>query len=126
VLPAGQALARGVPAAAAPGCGRVAGGGGGSKKPRLRLRLRLRCTPSGLRAGATVSGARVRRVDFYVRGRRVARDGRAPFTRVVQRPARTRHRVRIAARAAVKGRPSLSAARTTRGCLARRGASFAG
>jgi dienelactone hydrolase len=127
VLPAGQVLAPGVSATAAPGCGRVAGGGGGGGgAKRVRLLLRLRCTPSGLRATATVRGARARRVDFYVRGRRVARDRRAPFTRVVQRPARTPRRVRVGARAAIRGRPSVRATRASRGCSARRSASFAG
>jgi hypothetical protein len=115
-----------VPATAAPGCGRVAGGGSAGGRPKLRLLLRLSCSPSGLRATATVPGARVRRIDFYVRGRRVARDRRAPFTRIVQRPVGVAREVRIAARAAIKGRPSVSATRATRGCRARRGASFAG
>jgi hypothetical protein len=92
----------------------------------VRLRLHLRCTPSGLRATATAPGARIRRVDFYVSGRRVARDLRAPFTRIVQRPVRMRRRVRIAARAAIEGRPSLRATRVTLGCRARRGAASAG
>jgi hypothetical protein len=121
VVPAGQALAPGVSAAAAPGCGRPAGGGG-----RPRLRLALRCTGAGLRATATVRGARARRVDFYVGGRRVARDRRAPFSRVVERPVQRPARVRVVARAAIAGAHSIRAARSGRGCRVRRGASFTG
>jgi hypothetical protein len=85
---------------------------------RPRLRLRLRCTSRGTRARATVRGARASRVDFFVRGRRVARDRQRPFSRVVLKPGRTRHRVRIVARAAINGRVGVRAARWTRGCRA--------
>jgi LVIVD repeat len=50
---------------------------------RLRLRVRRRC---GRRARLSVRGAdrrRVRRVEFVLRGRRVARDRRPPFSRRV-------------------------------------------
>ncbi|MEA2466265.1 MAG: type transport system ATP-binding protein [Thermoleophilaceae bacterium] len=92
----------------------VAGQGRGSARPRLRLRLR--CTARGTRASATVARGRARRVDFFARGRLVARDRRRPFTRIVLRPGRTRHRVRISARAAIKGGRSVRAVRSTRGC----------
>jgi hypothetical protein len=121
VVPAGQALAPGVSAATAPGCGRRAGGGSGP-----RLRLALRCTGAGLRATATVRGGRARRVDFYVRGRRVARDRRAPFSRIVERPVRSPAAVRVVARAAIAGARSIRAGRSGRGCRVRRGASFTG
>jgi hypothetical protein len=81
-----------------------------------RLRLGLRCTRAGLRATATAPGARVRRVDFYVRGRRVARDRRAPFRRTVVRRGGRRHRVRVTARAAIAGQPALRATRSARTC----------
>jgi hypothetical protein len=83
-----------------------------------RMRLRLRCTGRGTRATATVSGAHARRVDFFARGRLVARDRRRPFRHIVLKPGRTRRPVRIVARAAVKGLPSLNVARRTRGCRA--------
>ena len=83
------------------------------------LRLRLRCTRKGTRATARVSGARAQRVDFYARGRRVARDRRRPFSRIVLRPGRTRHKVKIAAKAAIRGKRAIRASRTTRGCRAR-------
>jgi dienelactone hydrolase len=114
VVPAGQTP---VPAAQTPGPA-------ANPKPG-RLRLRLRCSRGAVRAAATVSGARARRVDFFARGRRVARDRRPPFVRVVLH-GRLRHRVRIAATAAIKGSRSLRASRSTRGCRARRGARFTG
>jgi hypothetical protein len=120
-VPAGQALAPGVSAAPAPRCGRPAGGGG-----RPRLRLVLRCTAAGLRATATVHGARARRVDFYVRGRRVARDRRPPFSRIVERPVHGPTRIRVVARAAIAGARSIHTVRSGRGCRVRRGASFTG
>jgi hypothetical protein len=82
-----------------------------------RLRLKLRCTRAGLGATATVSGARVRRVDFYAGGRRVARDRRAPFSRtVMRRRGARRPKVRIMARAALVGERSVRATRTARSC----------
>ena len=107
IVPPGQSLAPGVRATAAPGCGAGA---------RPRLRLRLRCVPAGLRATAVVRGARARRVDFYVRGRRVARDRRRPFRRIVLPRDWRPRKFRIAARAAIKGRPALRAAKRTHGC----------
>jgi predicted acyl esterase len=95
-------------------------------RPMVRLRLRVLCTRGGTRAVAAVVGARARRVDFFVRGRLVARDRRPPFSRLVLPPGRTRHSVRIAARAAIKGRASVRISRPTRGCRARRGARFTG
>jgi hypothetical protein len=66
-----------------------------SGRPRLRLRVRYpraqAARRAGCRATVTVTGAdrgRIRRVDFVVHGRRVARDTRAPFTRSLQRPRR--------------------------------------
>lgn len=106
VVPAGQTL---VPGAAA------------RPRHRARLRLRLRCTRRGLRARATVRRGRARRVDFFVRGRRVARDTKRPFRRIVLRPARARHRVRVVARASIKGGRTVRASRVSRGCR-RRGA----
>jgi hypothetical protein len=120
MVPAGQALAPGVPAAAAPGCGR-------RTKPAPRLRLGLRCTRAGLRATATTTAAaRVRRVDFLAAGRRVASDRRRPFSRVVVPPARARRRVAIAARARLASGRTLRAGRRARTCRARRGARFTG
>jgi hypothetical protein len=88
-------------------------------RARVRLRLRLRCTARGTRATATVTGARARRVDFFARGRRVARDRKRPFSRIVLRPGRTRHKVRIRARAALTAGRAVAASRTTRGCRSR-------
>jgi hypothetical protein len=85
-------------------------------RDRPRLRLRIRCTGGGTRATATVRGARARYVDFFARGRLVARDRRRPFSRLVLKPGRTRHPVRIVARAAITGRVSIRKARSTRGC----------
>jgi hypothetical protein len=85
--------------------------------------LSLRCTEKGTLATATVGDARVRRVDFYVRGRLVGRDRRAPFRRIVLRPGRTRFPVRIGARAVLTGAPILQTHLLTRGCRARRRAS---
>jgi acetyl esterase/lipase len=87
-------------------------------RPRPRLRLRLRCTRRGTRATATVSGARARRVDFYARGRKVARDRRRPFSRIVLRPGRTHHKVKIAAKAAITAKRAVRGSRSTRGCRA--------
>jgi hypothetical protein len=119
VIPAGQELAPGVSAAAARGCG-----GGGRR--RVRLALRLRCTAAGLRATAVVHGARARRVAVYAAGRRVATDRRAPFTSIVLRPGTARLPARIRARAVLAGGRTVRATRTTRGCRARRSASFTG
>ena len=102
VRPPGQSLARGTARRAARGCGR-----------RVRLRLRLRCVARGVRAKAIVRGARARRVDFYVAGRRVARDRRRPFRRTL--PAR-RGRTRVTARAKLRNGRRLRATRTARGC----------
>jgi hypothetical protein len=101
-LPAGQTLAPGVRRAAALGC----------------LRLRLSCTPLGLRATATIRGARARRVDFYANGRRVATDRRRPFTRIVVRGSKARQAARIGATAAIKGGRTVRAAKRSRGCSA--------
>jgi hypothetical protein len=109
VIPAGQTP---VPSAA----------GTPRPRPRARLRLRLRCTSRGTRATATVTGGRARRVDFSSGGRLVARDTRPPFTRLF----RNRHRIRIAATAAIRGAPSLRAVRSAPGCRPRRSAQFAG
>jgi hypothetical protein len=109
VVPAGGGqLAPGVSAQAAPGCG----GGAGAASRRPRLRLRLRCVPSGVRATATVHGARARRVDFYAGHRHAASDRRAPFTRVVH----TRKRLRIRARAVISATRTLRAGRRAPAC----------
>jgi hypothetical protein len=84
--------------------------------PRARLRLRLRCTRSGLRATATVRGARVRHVDFYVGARRVARDRRAPFRRIVRGRGVRRAKGRVEARAALVNGGTRRAARAARRC----------
>ena len=89
---------------------------GGAAGPRRRVRLALRCTRRGLRARASLAGARVRRVDFHVNGRRVARDARPPFARTVLRPRAKRRRVRVTARAAVVGERSARTTRTVRAC----------
>jgi predicted acyl esterase len=114
-LPPGQSLAPGVRRAAAPGCGSGGKGGRGSR-PRPRLRLSLRCTDAGVRATAVLRGARARRVDFYVHGRRVARDARAPFGRLVLRPGQARRRARVVAKASITGGRSVSAVKWARGC----------
>ena len=97
VRPPGQELARGA-AGAAP-CNE------GIAPRRLQLRLRLRCARKGLRAVASVPGARVRRIDFLIRGRRVARDARAPFRRTIRR--HVRRGTRVVARASLRGLPSV-------------------
>ncbi len=99
VLPAGQSAAPGIEPA------------------RRRVRLRLRCTRSGLRATASVPGARVRRVDFYVDGRARARDRRAPFTKTL---AIRRKRGRVTARASLVGERSVRKTRRVRRCVPRR------
>jgi dienelactone hydrolase len=121
VVPDGQTLAPGVRAGAAAGCA-GAGGGAGGRTPRLRLRLR--CTARGLRARALVS--RARHVDFSVRGRRVARDRRAPFTAVVLRGRRARSRPRITATASFTGARRVTASRRAPGCRSRSGPAFTG
>jgi hypothetical protein len=97
VLPAGQQAAPGVTPA------------------RRRVRLKLRCSRRGWRATASVPGARVRRVDFYVNGRRVARDRQAPFTRTL-RVRRGRKPIRITARASLAGERAVRVSRRVRRC----------
>jgi hypothetical protein len=63
-----------------------------------------------------VRGARVQRVDFLLSGRRVARDTRAPFLRSLRR----RGRVRVTARASLRGRPSVRATARSPRCARRR------
>lgn len=106
VLPKGQGLAPGVPATAAPGCGRG----------QPHLGLRLSCAATGLRATALLRGTRARRVDFYVGSRLVASDRQPPFTRIVQHPTSSRQLVKVGARAAIAGASTLSATRSSRGC----------
>ena len=75
---------------------------------RLRLRVRRRC---GGPVRLSVRGAdrrRVRRVDFVLRGRRVARDRRAPFSRRVA-AGRAGRRVRAVATVADGSRVPLAA-----------------
>jgi dienelactone hydrolase len=110
--PDGQPLAPGISPRAARGCR------AGSASPRLRLRLR--CVARGVRATASVRGARARRVDFYVGRRRVARDRRRPFTRTL--PARGRS-TRVTAWATLRDGRRLRARRTVRRCS---GPRFAG
>jgi hypothetical protein len=109
IVPAGQALAVGV---AARGGGPCRAGAPRVRRPRLHLRLW--CTRRGLRASATVPGARVRRIDFLVAGRRIARDTRAPFRRTVRR--RSLRRVRVTARASLRGTPSVRATKLAPRC----------
>jgi len=101
VLPAGQSAVPGVTPA------------------RRRVRLKLRCTRSGWRATATVPGARVRRIDFYVNGRAAAADRKAPFTRTL-RMRRGRAHVRITARASLAGERAVRGTRRVRRCSSRR------
>jgi predicted acyl esterase len=91
----------------------------GARKPVRRVRLRTRCTRRGLRASASVRGARVRRMDFHVNGRRVARDRRGPFTRTILRPRARRRVVRVTARAAIAGERSARGTRRVRACSRR-------
>jgi X-Pro dipeptidyl-peptidase (S15 family) len=112
IVPPGQVLAVGVPTAGGAPCV-----GTPPRARPARLRLSLRCVRGALRAAATARGVRIRRVDFFVRGRRVARDGRAPFARRVLR--RPRGRVTIAARAVLRGGQVLRASRRARGCRRR-------
>jgi hypothetical protein len=108
VAPPGQALVAASEEVAA--CGPAA-------TPRgPRMVLRLRCGRRGVVASATVRGARVRRVDFLLSGRRVARDTRAPFLRSLRR----RGRVRVTARASLRGRPSVRATARSPRCARRR------
>jgi predicted acyl esterase len=89
-----------------------------SRRPRLRLRLR--CRRRGLRARATITGARARRVDFYVRGHRVARDRRRPFTRIVLHGRKARAKPRITAKALLKGDRTARASKRAPSCRVRR------
>jgi hypothetical protein len=67
-----------------------------------------------------VPGARARRIDFYVNGRRRARDRRAPFARTVMGPRARRAKLRITARASLAGERSVRATRHVRACRPRR------
>jgi hypothetical protein len=81
-----------------PGAKAPAGGSGGRKGLR-RLRLHVRRLGRGRRARVRVLGGGtrlVRRVDFYRGRKRVARDRRRPFRKVVRvGPGRVRMRARI-------------------------------
>jgi hypothetical protein len=81
-----------------PGAGPGASGPTGGRRGLRRLRLHVRRL-SRRRARVRVMGGGtrlVRRVDFRVRGRRVARDRRRPFRRVIRvGPRRVRVRARI-------------------------------
>ena len=113
----------GPPASAPRGC-----------NPRLRLTLRLRYRRGRTRGGrrcargpvrATVTGADsdlVRRADFYRGRRRVARDRRAPFSRVVDRhrPRRRSHGHVAGARLRLVDGRLVRLARRYRVCAARR------
>jgi hypothetical protein len=82
-----------------------------------------------MRATAWVVGAlrrSVRLVDFYVGRRRVARDRRAPFTRMVAGHGRRGARLRIMARAVLRDGRARRSARTARACAGRRGVRFTG
>jgi hypothetical protein len=73
---------------------------GGGKQPARRLRLRVRrLGPRRARVRVMGGGTRlVRRVDFYRGGKRVARDRRRPFARVVRvgrRRVKLRARIRL-------------------------------
>jgi hypothetical protein len=102
--PPGQTLALGV----------AAGRPCGASRGRASLSLRLRCTRRGVMATATVRGARVRRVDFLVGGRRVARDTKAPFRRTVRRSGG--RPATVTARASLRGEPSLRRRARARRC----------
>jgi hypothetical protein len=85
-------------------------------RPRLRLRLRLRyrrgrtqtgrrCARSRVRATVTGRDRRlIRAVGFYLGRKRMARDRRAPFSRIVDRRGHVgrSHRHRVAARVALR------------------------
>jgi hypothetical protein len=116
VRPPGQPLAPGVAPQAARGCG-----SGSGRRPRLRLRLR--CVARGVRATATIRGARVRRVAFYVARRRVAADRRRPFTRTLRV---RRVGVRVTARATLAGGRRIVTTRRARRCSQRLGPRFTG
>jgi hypothetical protein len=81
---------------------------------RRKLRLRVRCRHGRWLLRATGSTAGVRRVDFLVDGRVVARDRRPPFRRRVRSPRRGRHR--IAARVVGKAGGAYRLKRTLHGC----------
>jgi predicted acyl esterase len=84
---------------------------------KRRMRLTLVCTANGTLATATVPGAQVRRVDFLAPGRRPLRDRAAPFRRIVaRRRSSQRRRLRVTARAALTGEPSVRATRSIRAC----------
>jgi arylsulfatase A-like enzyme len=69
------------------------------RRCRARPRVRLRVRRSGRRCRARVRGRGIERVDFIVRGRRRARDRRAPFSkRVRSRARRFRLRARVTMR----------------------------
>jgi hypothetical protein len=86
----------------------------------LHRRARHWCRRAGLRAHVSGKGvSRVRRVAFYVGRKRVARDSRRPFTRVIApRRLRSRHaRLRVRARVVVRDRRApLTFSRRTRAC----------
>jgi endoglycosylceramidase len=97
-------VTRGAPAAAIHGVHR-----------RLRLSLRTRC--SRRRLVATVSGAdrgRIRRVDFLLGSRVVARDRRAPFRTSLR--LRRSHRYSLRARVHLRAGGSATLRRRVRGC----------
>ncbi|MEA2444719.1 MAG: type transport system ATP-binding protein, partial [Thermoleophilales bacterium] len=86
---------------------------------KRRLRLTLACTAKGTLATAAVTGAQVRRVDFLVPARRALRDRAAPFRRIVAGRRSKPTRLRITARAALEGEPSVRATRSGRACVRR-------
>ncbi|MBA2506622.1 MAG: acetylxylan esterase [Thermoleophilaceae bacterium] len=109
--PPGQELAPGVSSTEGPGCG-------AGTRGKAKLKLRARCVKRGLRVRATVRGGKARRVDFYVRGRRKARDRRAPFVKTVMKRGARAKRVKLTARALLRGGGRIKARRTVRTCRA--------
>ena len=66
---------------------------GGSPSPQGRLRLRIRCKRQRWRVWAHGPTDGVRRVTFFVDGRRRARDRRPPFRRLLASSLPGRHRI---------------------------------
>jgi N-acetylglucosamine-6-sulfatase len=98
-------------------------GRGCRTRPRLALRVRFRgrrCVRGRLRARVTGAERRaLERVDFFVRGRLVARDRRAPFVKRLRRRLRRGRRFRVRARAATVDGRLVTLDRRLRACRRR-------
>jgi len=70
-----------------------------SGRKRRRLKLSIRCRHGHWLVRARGSSSGVRRVDFLVDGRRVARDRRPPFRRMLRSTLPGRHRIAARVRA---------------------------